>query len=430
MKVFKFGGASVNNAEAVRNVAEILKKFRGEKILVVVSAMGKTTNALEEICQAYFNKSIQTKTLLDKVMHYHFKIIDNLFDDKNHEVYYDIQQIFDELLHKLISRASENYDFEYDQIVSNGELISTKIISHYLNLKGFQNQWLDAREIIKTDTSYREGNVNWQECMHKTNHLVIPFFEVKNPNGFLMITQGFIGSTPDGHTITLGREGSDYSAAIFAYNLAASEMIIWKDVPGLLNADPKYYDDTHKLDAISYREAIELAYYGATIIHPKTIKPLQNKNIPLYVKSFLHPENEGSIISNHENSDGLIPSFIFKQNQTLLSISPKDFSFIAEENLSDIFAIFSENKIKINLMQNSAISFSVCFDENAIYFGSLIKSLQKNYQVRYNLHLDLITIRHYDQQTINKVTANRKVLLEQRSRTTAQMIVENTLLQN
>lgn len=425
MKVFKFGGASVNSANAVKNTEEILNKYSSEKILVVVSAMGKTTNALEKLTQAYFNNSNETNTLLNEVKIFHFNIIDDLFRDINHEVYTDIKQIFDELSHKLNTRSSESYDFEYDQIVSNGELISTKIISHYLNYKGIINQWIDARKIIKTDNNYREGKVNWQETMHKTNNLVIPFFENKSLPRHLMITQGFIGNTPDEHSVTLGREGSDYSAAIFAFNLNASEMVIWKDVPGLLNADPKFFEDTHKLDAISYREAIELAYYGATIIHPKTIKPLQNKNIPLFVKSFIQPENEGTIISNHENADGLIPSFIFKQEQALISISPKDFSFIAEENLSDIFGVFSNNKIKINLMQNSAISFSVCIDGNVKRFDALIKALQENYKVRYNLHLDLITIRHYNQATIDKVVDNRKILLEQRSRTTAQLIVEN-----
>ncbi|MFZ4400360.1 MAG: aspartate kinase [Bacteroidales bacterium] len=425
MKVFKFGGASVNCAEAVKNVAEILRKFNNEKILVVVSAMGKTTNALEKLTLAYFNKSNETKAQLEEIQKYHFLITETLFADKNHEVYSDIQLIFEELSFKLISHPSGNLDFEYDQIVSNGELISTKIISHFLNLKGISNQWMDAREIIKTDSNYREGNVNWQECMHKTNKLVIPYFDDYCKDTHLVITQGFIGSSPDGHAVTLGREGSDYSAAIFAFNLNASELVIWKDVPGLLNADPKFFDDTRKLDAISYREAIELAYYGATIIHPKTIKPLQNKNIPLYIKSFLQPEKEGTLISNQENTDDLIPSFIFKQDQALISISPKDFSFIAEENLSDIFGIFSENKIKINLMQNSAISFSVCFDSNTTHFDTLIKTLQENYKARYNLQLDLITIRHYNQATIDKVVDNRKILLEQRSRTTAQLVVEN-----
>ena len=427
MKVFKFGGASVNSADAVVNVTKILDKYSEENLLVVVSAMGKTTNALEKLTQAYLNKSNECNVLLDEIKKYHFQIIEALFNDKTHEVFSDIQIIFEELSYKLISHPSESYDFEYDQIVSNGELISTKIISHYLNYKGLKNKWLDAREIIKTDTVYREGKVNWQETMHKTNNLVIPFFENKKPPYHLMITQGFIGSTSDKHVVTLGREGSDYSAAIFAYNLNATEMVIWKDVPGLLNADPKFFENTQKLDAISYREAIELAYYGATIIHPKTIKPLQNKNIPLYVKSFLHPENEGTIISNQENTDDLIPSFIFKKEQVLISISPKDFSFIAEENLSDIFGIFSNNKIKINLMQNSAISFSVCIDGNVKRFDALIKALQENYKVKYNLQLDLITIRHYDQATIDKVVGSRKILLEQRSRTTAQLVVKNLM---
>ncbi|MCX6230824.1 MAG: aspartate kinase [Bacteroidetes bacterium] len=424
MKVFKFGGASVNSADAVKNVAEILKNYKEEKLLIVISAMGKTTNALERLCQAYLDKTTDCHDIFEGIYNYHFQIINALFSDKNHEIFEEINSIFKELNIKIKSHPSENYDFEYDQIVSTGELLSTKIISFYLNSSGIKNTWLNACDIIKTDNTYREGKVDWQECMHKTNRLLIPIFEDKFSPVSFVITQGFVGSSPDEHPITLGREGSDYSAAIFAYNLNATEMIIWKDVPGVLNADPKYFEDTHKLDKISYTEAIELAYYGASIIHPKTIKPLQNKNIPLKIKSFIHPEEEGTIISDIDQAEGLIPSFIFKKNQCLVSISPRDFSFIAEENLSSIFGILAKIGIKINLMQNSAISFSICIDENNNKFELLISELKKDYKVKYNQNLELITIRHYDQQTIDKLVNGREIKLEQKSRLTVQIVVK------
>ena len=423
MKVFKFGGASVNNSSAVKNVADILRLYKEHNILIVISAMGKTTNALENLTKAYFNNIIEKETIFIEIKQYHFKIIDELFSDKQNQIFRTITEIFNQLYKKINTSVTDNFDFEYDQIVSYGEIISTLIVSNYLNNKNINNIWVDARKIIKTDSIYREGKVDWIKTENCITQSVLPLFK-KNENK-IIITQGFIGGSSDGHSITLGREGSDYSAAIFAFGLNAEEMIIWKDVSGVLNADPKFFENTFKLDDISYREAIELAYYGATIIHPKTIKPLQNKNIPLYVKSFLNPENQGTRISNIEKADGLIPSFIFKQNQVLISISPKDFSFIAEENLSEIFNIISDNKIKVNLMQNSAISFSICIDADNRHFDKLIETLQQKFKVKYNSNLDLITIRHFDYATIDKVVRNRKILLEQKSRLTAQIIVEN-----
>jgi len=422
MKVFKFGGASVNNATAVRNVAKILNEYNNQKLLVVISAMGKTTNALERLCKSYFNQQNDIQLIFNDVKQYHIDILNDIFDNKKLSVFEEIDSLFDKLYHKISQQASANYDFEYDQIVSFGEIISTVIVSNYLNANGIANHWLDAREIIKTDSTFREGKLKWETTLKQIENKLHP---ILNNNCRLIITQGFIAGTENNYTTTLGREGSDYSAAIFAYGLNAEEMIIWKDVPGLLNADPKFFEDTIKLNAISYREAIELAYYGATIIHPKTIKPLQNKKIPLYVKSFLNPANEGSKIWNFELQDDLIPSFIFKKNQALISISPKDFSFIAEENLSEIFKMISANRIKINLMQNSAISFSICVDADNHRFDKLIEDLQLNFNVKYNTMLDLITIRHYNQQTIDKIVNNRKILLEQKSRSTAQMVVEN-----
>lgn len=422
MKVFKFGGASVNSADAVKNVVEILTKFQNQKLLVVISAMGKTTNGLEKLTKAYYHHNTNEKiSLFNEIKQFHYQIIENLFLDKSHKIYKDISEIFSQLNQKINIFPSDNFDFEYDQIVSFGEIFSTMIVSNYVNNQGIKNIWIDAREIIKTDSSFREGKVNWEFTSTEIKNKILTEFSKTD----IIITQGFIGSTNNNFTTTLGREGSDYSAAIFAYGINAEEMIIWKDVPGLLNADPKFFKETIKLDAISYREAIELAYYGATIIHPKTIKPLQNKNIPLWVKSFLNPDNEGTKISNIEQSDGIIPSFIFKQNQVLISISARDFSFIAEENLSEIFAIISYYHFKINLMQNSAISFSICIDSENHHFDKLIEKLQQNFKIKYNTNLDLITIRHYDNATINKVVSGRKILLEQRSRLTAQIIVEN-----
>jgi aspartate kinase len=423
MKVYKFGGASVNSFQAVKNAAEIIKKYKDENLLVVISAMGKTTNALEKLTNSYFYRKNDTIDILEEIRKYHFDIIYQLFENKTHNIYKIIEDVFNQIFIKIKSSPSEDFDYEYDQLVSYGEIISTLIVHNYLSLVEIDNKWIDARKIIITDKNYREANVNWEITNEKINESIIEFFNDKKPN--IIVTQGFIGGTTDGNSVTLGREGSDYSAAIFAYCLNADEMIIWKDVEGVLNADPKFFENTQKLNAISYKEAIELAYYGASVIHPKTIKPLQNKQIPLFVKSFINPENSGTIISDADKNDNLIPSYIFKQNQILISISPNDFSFINEHNLSEIFNIISNNRIKINLMQNSAISFSICIDNDERRVNKLIDSLSKNYKVKYNKNLQLITIRHYNQKTIDFVVQNKKILLEQKSRVTAQIIVEN-----
>lgn len=424
MLVFKFGGASVNNCNSVKNVAEIIQHYRNENLLIVVSAMGKTTNALEKLTSLYFNSKIETNNIFEEIKEYHYDIIYQLFNNKIHPIFKEIEDTFRLIYDKIQSPPTNNFDFEYDQIVPFGELISTKIIHHYLKLVEIENNLSDARNIIITDDTYREANVNWEITTSNIKNIILPqLFEPINTN--IVITQGFIGGTEKGHSTTLGREGSDYSAAIFAHGLKADKMIIWKDVDGVLNADPKFFENTRKLKAISYKEAIELAFYGATIIHPKTIKPLQNKGIPLFVKSFLNPKSEGTIISDIENSDNLIPSFIFKQNQILISLLPVDFSFITEYNLSEIFKIISDNRIKINLMQNSAISFSICIDEDERRVPKLIQQLNINYKVKYNKNLQLITIRHYNQETIDYVVGNRKILLEQKSRVTAQIIVES-----
>lgn len=430
MKVFKFGGASVKDAVAVKNVATILKKYPDENIIVVLSAMGKTTNALERLTDAFFyseeNKTGETGTaveILEEIKKYHFDIINQLFPDKNHPVYNEISNAFVELDWAIEDSPVHCYDHEYDQIVSIGEILSTKIVAAYLNQAGINAKWCDVRDFIRTDNTYREGRVDWELTGSLVDKYLSPM--LTKTEG-VIVTQGFIGGTSENFSTTLGREGSDYSAAIIAYATNAESVTIWKDVAGVLNADPKWFDETKKIEHLSYHDAIELAYYGATIIHPKTIKPLQNKKIPLYVKSFLSPEESGTIISEVESPLPL-PCFIFKINQVLLSISPKDFSFIVEENFSDIYKLFAQKQIKINMMQNSAISFSVCIDNcsDKNKLKDLLKTLQKDYRVLYNQNLELITIRYYNQATIDRVIENKKVLLEVKSRYTVQLVAHN-----
>ncbi|MFI5164457.1 MAG: aspartate kinase [Bacteroidia bacterium] len=418
MKVFKFGGASVKDADSVRNVASLLKKFHDQKIVVVVSAMGKTTNSFEKLVDSFFFKQGNQKTILDEIKKYHFEVIQKLFPDLSHSIYNDIQHEFSELERNISRPSFDLYNKEYDQIVSLGEIISSKIVCAYLAGLGIKNDWLDVREIIKTDNTYREGKVNWE----LSERLAKKYFT--HDRSEIILTQGFLGQTPEGFTTTLGREGSDYTAAILAYCANAESVTIWKDVPGVMNADPKWFDETKLIDQMSYQDAIELSYYGATVIHPKTIKPLQNKKIPLYVRSFLQPEENGTVI-NDQRSSLPIPCFMFKVNQILLSISPKDFSFIVEENFSDIFKTFAEHQVKINVMQNSAISFSVCADNDARKIPELVKTLQKKFRVLYNDSVELITIRYYDPLTIERVCIGKKVLLENKSRYTVQLVVKN-----
>jgi aspartate kinase len=423
MKVFKFGGASVKDAISVLNVAAILRKYENEKLIVAISAMGKTTNALEKVLASWFENDPAKDKLIQEVADYHLEITKGLFADKNSTVYTEIDQLFQNIKTYLVTPPRFTYDKEYDQVVSYGEILSTTIIQHYLIQEGIACHCFDVRKLIITDSNYREGRIKWEETVNNIQEALNPVIAL--PGNQVMLTQGFLGSNSEGFTTTLGREGSDFSAAIFAYALDAEEMIIWKDVPGLLNADPKYFSNTEKLGQISYREAIELSYYGATIIHPKTIKPLQNKNIPLRIKSFVDPESEGSFIHSDTSSDNLIPSFIFKVDQVLISISPRDFSFIDEQNLSEILGTFAQLNVRINLMQNSAISFSVCIDDNERRLPELFEELRKKYNARYNTGLELITIRHYDQATIDRVLADeKKILLEMRTRATAQMVVK------
>jgi aspartate kinase len=424
MKVFKFGGASVKDATAIRNVSEIISLFPNEEILVVVSAIGKTTNKLEEVNQAYqsMDKAAFLKSIAE-LEKFHLELVNELFKSASNPIYNTIKEVFDNLKTKIISPSSQNYSFEYDQIVSLGEVLSSSILSAYLSEKDFPATCIDARELVQTDNNYQEANVDWGKTEIAISRTILPKFKEKK----VLITQGFIGGTADGKTTTLGREGSDYSAAIFAYCCNVESVTIWKDVPGMLNADPKYFENTKKLDSISYKEALELSYYGASVIHPKTIKPLQNKGIPLYVKSFLEPLKEGTKIQESTENDKLIPSFIVKHDQVLFSFSPHDFSFIAEENLSILFKGLSECSAKINLMQNSALSFSILLDHLKIDKEKIINRFQSDYKIKYNQGLELITIRHYDEDTISKMTKGKVILVEQKTRETARFVVKNKL---
>lgn len=411
----KFGGASVKDATAVKNMAAILKGYPAENLLVVVSAMGKMTNQFEALLQA----KISGKDLdlcWQKIMDYHSGIVRELFPadpDKINEIlgahFKDIQFI-------LRQDSPEDPAFAYDQLVSFGELLSSQIIEAYLKKEDFRVELFDARNIIITDNHHKEGRVDWEKSQ-RSGKVLKEHISVDDPG--IILTQGFIARSYLGNTTTLGREGSDFSAAIFAYLLDADEVIFWKDVPGMLNADPKWFNNTVTLKSISFREAVELSYYGASVIHPKTIKPLQNKGIPIYIRSFVNPQLAGTSIVSSTEKDDLIPSYIFKANQMLISVSPRDFSFIVEENLSSIFSVLSELDMHINLMQNSAISFSFCVDADPSKFNQLYALLSREYKVVYNDQLELLTVRHYAEDILKSLTAGKEILLEQRSRHTA-----------
>lgn len=416
MKVFKFGGASVKDADGIKNVYEVLQQVGHDDVLLVISAMGKTTNALEVVIKDYVSKSPELQSAIQEVKKYHNQILMDLFDDVNHAVFAAVNQIFTDLESFLKNNKSPNYNFVYDQIVSQGEIISTTIVSHYFNYRGLKNQWLDVRELIKTDNTYRDAIVDWDQ----TQKLISKNVKKKNLN----ITQGFLGSDENNFTTTLGREGSDYTAAIFAYCLNAESVTIWKDVPGVLNADPRYFENAVLLNQISYREAIELAFYGATVIHPKTLQPLQKKEIPLYVKSFVNPLLPGTSVSKGADLEPHAPCFIVKKDQLLISLSSLDFSFIMEENISEIFSLLHKYKMKVHLIQNSAISFSVCVDDKFSNFRELKSVLSKKFKVTYNDNVSLYTIRHFNEKSADAVAKGKEVLVRQVSRETMQIVTK------
>lgn len=416
MRIFKFGGASVKDANGVKNVFQVLESVGYENVLVVISAMGKTTNALEVVIKNYFEKSNELQESIQEVKKYHLQIVLELFEDDKNDVYKAVNQHFDDMEYFLSHNKSPNYNFVYDQIVSFGELISTTIVSHYFNFRGMKNNWLDVRNFIKTDTSYRDATVDWE----LTKELISKNVKRKTLN----ITQGFLGSDPNNFTTTLGREGSDYTAAIFAFCLNAESVTIWKDVPGVLNADPRYFENAILLNQISYREAIELAFYGATVIHPKTLQPLQRKEIPLFVKSFINPLLPGTSVSKGVDLVPQTPCFIVKKNQLLISLSSIDFSFIMEEHISEIFGLFHQSQIKVSLIQNSAISFTVCVEDKYERFNELKSLLSKRFQISWHENVSLYTIRHFDEKAVTLVETDKSVLAKQILGDTIQIVTK------
>ncbi len=418
MRIFKFGGASVKDANGIKNVYQVLQTVGFQDVLLVVSAMGKTTNALEIVVAAYFDKSNALQSSVQEVKKYHNQILLDLFDNENNAVFNAVNELFGDLEYFLNHNKSPNYNFVYDQIVSFGELISTTILSHFMNFMKIETNWLDVRLFIKTDSTYRDAEVDWETTQKNISKNI--------KRKILNITQGFVGSDDNGFTTTLGREGSDYTAAIFAYCLNAESVTIWKDVPGVMNADPRSFENAILLNQISYREAIEMAFYGASVIHPKTLQPLQKKEIPLFVKSFLNPTLAGTSVSKGKDLDPQMPCFILKKNQLLISLSSIDFSFIMEENISEIFALLHKFKIKVSLIQNSAISFSVCVEDKFNNFQDLKALLSKKFKVAYNENVSLYTIRHFDENAAKIVETNKVVLLKQVSRETMQIVVKES----
>ena len=419
MKIFKFGGSSIHNVSHIKNFLEIIKSHENEKLLIVASAIDKTTNNLEFL-HKYWQEGKDELALkqFNKIKKFHLNLVDNLFDESDNELCKNkLDRLFFELEQKVLGKFSDDYDRNYDSLVSYGELLSTVILSTYLSHSGIKNMWLDARDLIVTDSNYRDASVMWDETEKEIKRAID--FDKDN----IYIVQGFIGADRHKNPTTLGREGSDFTAAIFGYVLDAEEVTVWKDVQGIFNKDPKKYADAEKIDRLSYHETIELSYYGAQVIHPKTIKPLQNKKIPLYVKSFYNPAEEGTVITS-ENQKNLPPIFIEKENQTLLTIYPIDFSFIVEKHIEKLFSLLNKYKIKTSLLQHSAISFSIVFNDNYKSFPDFAKELKNEFKVLYNSGLSLVTIRHYTEELLNNITAGREIFIEQKTRKTARYVLK------
>ncbi|MCR9265387.1 MAG: aspartate kinase [Flavobacteriaceae bacterium] len=416
MRVFKFGGASVKDADGVKNVVNVLNQMGHKDTLVVISAMGKTTNAMEKVVEAYFKDKDAVVGILQDVMDYHGAILGDLFENPSHPVYAKVKLLFEEVKGFLTWNKSPKYAFVYDQVVGYGELVSTTIVSEYLNEVGLSNAWLDVRTLIKTDNNYRDAQINWERTQTEVS--------AKVDMSKLNITQGFLGSDDNNFTTTLGREGSDYTAAILAYCLNAESVTIWKDVPGVLNADPRNFKETQLLEQISYREAIELAFYGASVIHPKTLQPLQRKEIPLHVKSFVKPSDKGTTVGKGVNIVPKIPCFIVKKDQVLLKLSSLDFSFIVEDNISEIFKLFHDHRLKVDLIQNSAISFSVCLDNKFNGLQPMLDELKRKFKVVCHEDVALYTIRHFDDNAVKSLQNGKSVLVEQRGKETVQLVVK------
>ena len=416
MKVFKFGGASINNAERIKNISGILKSYQDEKILVVISAMGKTTNALEKVVEAFYKgEKEEALQLFENVKQVHLNLANELLKQPVNQ----INDFFTEVEWLLHDKPVKDPDYYYDQIVCAGELLSSSIVSAFLHSEKIKNIWIDVRDIVRTDDNFRDANVDLGFTQNKINEIIIPAFDTTN----IVVTQGFIGSTDENESTTLGREGSDYTAALFANMMNAESLTIWKDVEGVMNADPKEFGDAKFINALSYDEVIEMAYYGAQVIHPKTIKPLQNKNIPLYVRCFLNPDAEGTIISN-KHVHQLPPIIVLKQNQVLINLNSKDFSFVGEKPMSRLYEIFAELKIKPNLTQNAAISILICMDDHHEKIEKLALKASEIFDVQMEKNLTLLTIRHYNTNIINKLSKDKTIVLEQKTKDTIQMLMK------
>ncbi len=413
-KVFKFGGASIKDVESIKNVGEILQSYKNDDLVVVFSAIGKVTNMLEVVVEQYVKQTAKANDALQKVKDFHADIVDELFDE-NHVIYNEVNNLFVEIEWVLEDYPNQDYGYDYDQIVSIGEFLSTKIMSAYLATINFENNWFDVRDLIRTDNTYRNAKVDWET----TTTFIKNKLKAKH-----CITQGFLGCTSENFTTTLGREGSDFTAAILAFSIDAEEVVIWKDVPGMMNADPKHFSDATLLDKISFDEAIELAYFGAKVIHPKTIQPLKQKGIPLYIKSFVRPSESGSKISEGIATSPKIPSYIVKENQILISISDTSLSFIVETHMSKIFSLLSKHSVRVNMMQNSAVSFSICVDNDAHKVPRLLEDLKNDFEVFFNDGLRLYTIRHYTSESVQSLVKNKDVILEQKSRNTLQIVAK------
>jgi aspartate kinase len=419
MKIFKFGGASINSVERIQNVGKILQEYKGEKILVIISAMGKTTNALEKVVDAFFDgKKIDALKLFDQVKEQHLNTLKYLTPLYWQQAENNLKDFFTEIEWLLHDKPVRAYDYYYDQIVCSGELLSTAMMSDYLNEIDVTNKWIDVRDIIRTDDNFRDAAIDWTYTQQKVTEVIEPLFKDFD----IVITQGFIGATDENESTTLGREGSDYSAAIFANLLNAETQTIWKDVEGVMNADPKEFADAKFLDALSYDEVIEMAYYGAQVIHPKTIKPLQNKNIPLHVRCFLHPELAGTVISN-KPVHNLPPIIVVKEKQVLLELSSKDFSFVGEEYVSRLYELFTQIKIRPNLIQNGAISLLCCLDDRPDKIEKLALAASEIFDVQVKKDLTLLTIRHYTREKFDELTKDKTILLTQRTTETVQALM-------
>ncbi len=419
IKVFKFGGASIRDISRIENVGEIIGKYRAEKTVIVVSALGKTTNALEEVVNSFFYNPTVLKDKMDVVKSTHREIMKELFAP-DHEIYNTINDLWVEIDWIIEESPQDPYDYIYDQIVPIGELMSSLILAEFVKKIGIKCTWIDARDIIKTDNIYREGGINWDKTIKNAKSILGSSFEEND----VVITQGFIGSTSDNNTVTLGREGSDFSAAILSYCIDAEDMTIWKDVPGVLSADPRLFENVVKLDQLSYLEAVEMTYYGASVIHPKTIKPLQNKNIPLRVKSFLDPEGQGSLISNRQDLH-YPPLVVVEKDQTQLSISPKDFSFVVEHHLAYLFQLFAKHRLFVNMMRNTAVSFSVIVTNIPERIDAVLEELSTDFNTFKEEGLELITVRHYTQDVVDNLKKDKLVLQEEAIHNTIQMVVKD-----